>query len=210
MNLKKGHASDNHTINILIYGSTFLTGKVCAHLIEKEKHIHLVGYIPNTKEPTVPGVMPIDKTSETVPHDIKISIQYDAKIVAIENSYNVHTGLLPLWGGSDILYHTLKRKARMQGLTFHKMSERFDYGPIVSKITYPVFPEDTILDLYERLALICPYFVASSIRLLQSIGIQKSNQCIKKKPTFYRRGNIAPEDIAEYLHTKAKLRKTFF
>ena len=127
----------------------------------------------------------------------------------IKNAYNVHTGLLPLWGGSDILYHTLKNKALEQGLTFHKMTERFDYGPILSKITYPVFPQDTILDLYERVTLICPYFVASSIKLLQSIGLRKSKQCVEDKPTFYLRGKIAPEDKANYLLMKTKLRKKF-
>ena len=43
---------------------------------------------------------------------------------------------------------------RERGLTFYKMSHQFDNGPIISKMTYPEFSKDTILDLSERLLTI--------------------------------------------------------
>ena len=39
--------------------------------------------------------MDLPIADETVPHDIKLSIQYDKKVTDLSNAYNVHTGLLP-------------------------------------------------------------------------------------------------------------------
>lgn len=185
-------------------GSTYLTAKTCELLLSTKEH-ELVGYLPNQKPATVPGKMPIPVASGDQFYDIKLSVQYDMKIKSVDRAFNVHTGILPDWGGTDILYHTLKNKAKEQGLTFHAITDQLDYGPIVSKITYPVFKDDSMIDLYQRLAIICPHFVLSSLRLLESIGIERARECYQEKPTIYRRGSVSQEDLEEYGKTRDAL-----
>jgi len=195
-------------MKILIYGSTYLTEVVCNYL---KKEFNLVGYVPSNN-PFIGGNIQLPRVEnvEDCPHDIKLSIQYDKKIIDHENAYNVHTGLLPLWGGCDIMYHTLKEGAKEQGITFHKMTDQIDYGPIISKITYPIFESDGVLELYKKQSSIAPGFVASSLRLLEQIGENNVSKCILRKPRIFRkRKNISPEDILEYEETGKKLIKEF-
>ncbi len=177
---------------ILIYGSTYLTKVICDLL---ENHYELVGYIPS-HNPLIGSEMSLPIIDESVEHDIKLSLQYNKKLLNLKNAFNVHTGLLPDWGGTDILYHTLKKNSIEQGLTFHKMTEKFDKGPIISKMTYPVFAGDTMVDLYERLIQIAPSFVLGSLKLLESIPSVDS--CYQYEPTMYKRGNIDDNDLDTY------------
>ena len=79
---------------ILIYGSSHLTVEACKIL---KNHYNLVGHIPS-KDPVIAGIMDIPVVSDTVEHDIKLSLQYNRRMENVENAFNVHTGLLPNWG----------------------------------------------------------------------------------------------------------------
>lgn len=151
--------------------------------------------------------MPVMEIDETTPHDFKLSIQYDAKIEIDDRpAYNLHTGLLPEWGGCDILYHTLKEHASTQGLTFHRMTEKFDQGPIISRIDYPVFETDDMVALYKRMAAVAPGFLVAAMRLLDTLG-EQAEQCEALKPRLYMRGKIDEADAALYAQTPARLRE---
>ena len=79
------------------------------------------------------------------------------------------------------------------------MTEDLDFGPIISKITYPVFPEDRAFDLYERLLSVGPNFVLSSLELLKELSIGEIDFCETKEPTLYKRGEFeADERIKNY------------
>jgi methionyl-tRNA formyltransferase len=204
----------------LIYGNTFLTAEVCQALVAygeqgtwgtASRYI-LIGYVPNRNAPTVPGKMPILEASDqalvTGAYDIGLSIQYDQMIVDSPRPvYNVHTGLLPMWGGCDILYHTLREKATEQGLTFHRITDRFDYGPILCKMSYPVLPGDTMLDLYVRLAAITPGFVIAALEMLGAMGHDWVEESPSYRPRLFHRGEIAPEDREVYNETPDLLRE---
>lgn len=177
-----------------------MTAKVCKLL----KHSHdIVGYIPSVS-PNFPGDMSSFKRLQEIPeyYDVKLSIQFDRKIKNLENSFNLHTGLLGDWGGCDILYHTIKNNHHEQGLTFHGLTSEFDYGPIVSKITYPVFPEDTPVTLFERMLNISPEFCKSALTTLENIGLDNAHRCTQIKPRiFKRRVDIDPTELREYEQT---------
>ena len=177
--------------NILILGNTLLTEKVVDFL---SKNYNLVGYIPS-KNPTIKGNINLPIKDINTECDIKLSIQYDQIIKDPINSFNVHTGLLPSYGGTNILDYTLLNKEYEQGLTFHKMTNDLDYGPIINKITYPVLFNDKVIDLYQRILLIGPYFVQSSLELLKNLSKEQVKSCFKIKPTLYKRGKfkLTPE-----------------
>ena len=199
-------------MRILIYGSTHLTQLCCEHIERETDHI-LVGYVPNRKRPTVTGQMRLPdihlEAALSTRHDVALSIQYDAKIDGEWRAFNVHTGLLPEWGGVDILYHTLHAGAHEQGATFHVVTDRFDHGPIVSRISYPVLPGDTIVTLYQRLAAIMPAFVVAGLRLVEIIGLDSVDQCASVEPTLYARGMVDEDDLPGYAGTLTELRRRY-
>ena len=191
---------------ILIYGSSSLAEKTISVL---EKEYELVGHVPS-ENPVIAGKVNLPVVDESVDHNIKLSLQYNKRINNIENAFNVHTGLLPMYGGVDILYHTLKSfGVYEQGITFHKMSRDFDYGQIISKVTYPACSRDTVLDLYKRLDAICPNFVLSSLKLLEILSEDDINKCYAEKPRIFKRGKIDPKDDQEYKETLVELRNQY-
>ena len=180
---------------ILILGSTYLTELVINKLKDKYE---LVGYVPSVN-PTREGNIDLPIVDINTECDIKLSVQYDKIIKDTEKCFNVHTGLLPEYGGTNILDYTIQNNEYEQGLTFHKMTENLDYGPIISKITYPVFPTDTSFDLYQRLLKVGPNFVASSLELLKETSQDEIELCHMERPTLYKRGEfVADERIINY------------
>jgi len=159
-------------------------------VINKIKHNYdLVGYVPSIK-PTKKGYIDLPLVKMSTECDIKLSIQYDRIVKETENCFNVHTGLLPNYGGTNILDYTILNNEHEQGLTFHKMTDKLDYGPIVSKVTYPVFAHDNAYTLYKRLLSIGPDFVLSSLELLKGLSYEDLQLCEIKEPKLYRRGEF--------------------
>lgn len=193
--------------NILIYGSAHLTREACDIL---KDHYNLVGHIPSVN-PVIAGEMNLPIVDETIDHDIKLSIQYNRKITDIKNAFNIHTGLLPSWGGVDILYHTIKDRTESfifeQGLTFHKMTSQFDYGPIISRTSYPVTKKDTVESLYEKIQCCLPAFTLGCLKILEKMSKQEINQCYHEKPRIFKRGQIKETDKKVYSQTLPNLRK---
>jgi hypothetical protein len=173
---------------ILILGSTLLTELVVDRLSEEYE---LVGYVPS-KNPTKVGSINLPEVCIDQPCDIKLSIQYDLIVKDFNNCFNLHTGMLPHYGGCNILDYTLKNKETEQGLTIHKMTNKVDYGPIISKITYPVLNGDTVASLYKRILAIAPDFVLGSLNLLKDMSSEEINRCNKITPTMYKRGEFFP------------------
>jgi hypothetical protein len=193
------------TMRILVYGSSLACQLAVENILRCEEYT-LMGHIPNKKPPTVQGVVPLPIVDTNIPHDIKLALGYDEKIKDHENAYNMHQGILPNYGGCDMLFHALKRGERYVGLTFHKMTSIIDEGPIISTIQYPIMPNDTVLTLYDRMLTIYPLFVSACLKLLVQVGIGNIHNCQTiHNPTMYRRGQIPEEFITEYKQNKEKL-----
>ena len=169
---------------ILILGSTYLTELVVQRLLNTR--YELVGHVPSRRT-TVSGNIPLPEVDIDSDCDIILSVQYDMLVKNPKKCYNFHTGLLPEYGGLDILRHTLEEKAHEQGATFHKMNEKYDSGPIISKITYPVFENDTIKSLYKRQCSIVPDFVVSCLSLLENLKEEDIDNCNTEEPRLLDR-----------------------
>ena len=180
---------------ILILGSTYLTELIVKRL---KKDYDLVGYVPSVK-PTNEGVIKLPMVDINTECDIKLSVQYDKILENTSKCFNVHTGLLPNYGGTNLLDYTIQNKEYEQGLTFHKMTKDLDFGPIISKITYPVFSTDSAFDLYKRLLKVAPEFVLSSLKLLSELTWEEVEHCYMKKPKLYKRGEfVVDKKIKNY------------
>jgi formyl transferase-like protein len=187
-------------MRILIYGSSYLT-ELCEAALMDEGHT-IVGHIP-CRAPAFPGQMRSKVVTEDEPCDIRLSILYDRRITRIENGYNVHPGLLPRWGGCDILYHTIRERAVTQGMTFHMLDEGFDTGRILRTSSFMVPPDATISGLYHIMCKQMPTFTVWSV----------NNLCGHGEPHYYKRGEIddpvlyarGGDEIREYIRRRREL-----
>jgi len=192
-------------MKIQIYGSGHLARLGAEALLDHG--FDVVGFVPSRKPTIYSGDPPVPEGE--YPHDVLLSLQYDRKIKDIGKAFNVHTGLLPEWGGCDILYHTVKRYPYEQGFTFHKITEEFDYGPVVARQSYPVFRGETICNLYHRVERLFPLFVVQCMRTIESIPFDRIDECLQLYPQMYQRGKITVGDEDMYRETLEALREEF-
>lgn len=191
-------------MKILLYGSAYLTELVEARL-HGEGHT-IVGHIP-CHNPRFPGQMQSPVVNEDTPHDIRLSVLYDRLIKKIDNGYNIHPGLLPRWAGCDILYHLVAENSKYQGITFHKLSDKFDQGEIVRTTTWTI-PRVSIVGLFGQLCWRLPEFAADCINEM-AMG--------EMEPVYYHRGLIdrkelfekGGRDIASYIEADRAARKGY-
>src|SRR5690606_15634116 len=88
--------------------------------------------------------------------DLAISVFYD-KILkpwfidSCGRILNVHNGPLPRYQGVSPINWALKNGEHEHGVTIHELTAGIDSGPIVSQVTYSIYPEiDEVIDVYHR------------------------------------------------------------
>src|SRR5688572_8708205 len=72
----------------------------------------------------------------------------EAKQAAI----NVHASLLPRYRGALPEFWVLRNGELETGVSIHLMTETFDAGPVIAQAALPIFPDDDLLSLSERIA----------------------------------------------------------
>jgi phosphoribosylglycinamide formyltransferase-1 len=68
---------------------------------------------------------------------------------------NVHPSLLPKFGGkgmygSKVHRAVLESKEKQSGATVHIIDEEYDHGPVLAQLSVPVFNDDSVETLTER------------------------------------------------------------
>lgn len=192
-------------MRILIYGSSYLT-ELCEGSLMDEGHT-IVGHVP-CKAPAFPGQMKSPLVFTPPPGygpfwDIALSILYDRKITWLKDTYNIHPGLLPRWGGCDILYHTITEGAHEQGMTFHMLDEGFDTGRVLRSQSWWVRPGSKIVDLYQRLCHRMPTF---AVQCVSGIEPELPAHYYKRgeidQPDLYRQGG---DDIRDFIRRRREV-----
>ncbi len=68
------------------------------------------------------------------------------------DALNLHGSLLPRYRGRATAFWPLFYGDDRTGVTAHRMTERFDAGPIVAQRSFPLDPADTVDSVYRKLA----------------------------------------------------------
>ncbi len=68
-----------------------------------------------------------------------------------ERILNVHPSLLPAFPGLDAQFQALAHGVKIAGCTVHLVDESLDSGPILLQAAVPVFDDDTLEALSERI-----------------------------------------------------------
>lgn len=69
-----------------------------------------------------------------------------------EDAINLHGSLLPEYRGRATAFWPLYYGDDRTGVTAHRMTERFDAGPILERRAFPIAPGDTVDSIYRKLA----------------------------------------------------------
>ena len=64
--------------------------------------------------------------------------------------FNVHGGIIPFQRGRFSPIKAYKKKHKYIGATIHKITDKFDYGQIISQDSLKVLSNDKIIDLYSK------------------------------------------------------------
>jgi hypothetical protein len=112
---------------------------------------HYVPYVPTGHHQDIPGVQ-----SESWRVDLALSVFYSWILPSwfIERTgrcLNLHNGPLPKYRGIAPINWALKNGERRHGVTIHEITPDIDAGPIVSQVTFDIYPEvDEVIDVYNR------------------------------------------------------------
>lgn len=77
---------------------------------------------------------------------------------------NVHASLLPALRGASPIQWAILNDFPETGLTLMKMDEGMDTGPVLSRISIPVAPDETTISLTEKMMSVGPAFMATQLR----------------------------------------------
>ena len=89
---------------------------------------------------------------------------------------NIHPSLLPAFTGLNAQKQALDYGVKFSGCTVHLVDEELDHGPIVKQAVVPVFPNDTVKSLSERILTEEHRIYAEAVGLILSGNYQIENR----------------------------------
>lgn len=120
--------------------------------------------------------------------DLACSVFYD-KIIKewfikkCKKITNIHNGPLPKYRGVSSINWALKNKEIMHGVTMHEITSGIDDGPIISQLTYSIYPDfDEVQDVYKRAVVYGWALFEQTMFILHKI---KANPQDDKKAFYY-------------------------
>tara|TARA_Y100000816_G_C26081668_1_gene570155 strand:- start:720 stop:1637 length:918 start_codon:yes stop_codon:yes gene_type:complete len=133
----------------------------------------------------------IVKTPEKIidEHDFLKSLNFDLAIVVAygqlipkeilslskKGFINIHASLLPKWRGAAPIQRSILNNDKITGISFMKMKEKLDAGPICSSYSINILNNENSKNLSERLSIL------SSKKVLENIDSIISEQAIFKE-----------------------------
>ncbi|HEX8236779.1 MAG TPA: methionyl-tRNA formyltransferase [Abditibacteriaceae bacterium] len=81
---------------------------------------------------------------------------------------NVHFSLLPRWRGAAPVQHALLAGDAVTGVTVQHMAEKLDSGDIIIQREWPIEPDDTTADLWQKLTAPGVEALVDALHLLQN------------------------------------------
>lgn len=97
---------------------------------------------------------------------------------------NIHPSLLPKYSGLHTYQRVMEAGETEHGMTIHFVNEKVDGGAIVLQAKVPIFPEDNITDIEDRVKeqeirfypLVIKWFVEGRLRLIDNHAYLDGNR----------------------------------
>lgn len=105
-----------------------------------------------------------------------------------QNIYcNVHNSLLPKYRGRHAFTWALIHGEKEVGYTLHRVDAGIDTGPIIEQITIPVFPDENINQLFQRVRPILYPWLFKIIEGLNEEKIRNARPQLRTGSGYYRK-----------------------
>jgi len=153
-------------IRTVVFGKSALACSIAEHFLTSDAH-ELVGVVPSPRTSaafasladfaSTHGVPVLDLAA--VDGELGVDLGFScffseifrrAHIDAIGRLVNLHNAPLPRYRGMRPINWALLNGESSHGVTIHEIDEGVDTGAIISQCTFPVLPEDEVIDLYLR------------------------------------------------------------
>lgn len=116
--------------------------------------------------------------------DLVMSVFYDKIFKAwfidkCNRILNIHNAPLPKYRGMAPINWALKNNESHHGVTIHEITPGIDEGPIVSQLTYSIYPEtDEVIDVYDRSIEYAWTLFQQTMPLLDKIKVTEQDHAI--------------------------------
>jgi methionyl-tRNA formyltransferase len=91
---------------------------------------------------------------------------------------NVHGSLLPKWRGAAPIQRAIWAGDRETGITIMQMDKGLDTGPMLTKTTLSIEPQDTSASLYEKLANVGPKALLETLDVLSTLNPESQDDTL--------------------------------
>lgn len=91
-------------------------------------------------------------------------------------SINLHGSILPKYRGATPIHTAILNGDETTGITLLKMDEKMDHGPIITRGKINIQPNETFLELYEKMAKQTAELVSQTLPEFLKGNIQPSEQ----------------------------------
>jgi len=153
-------------IRVIVFGKSRLATMIAGHFHQSPSH-ELVAVVPSPRsspafasladfgaDSGVP-VLSLPDVGPELHADLGVSCFFSEifrqrHIDLFGRLVNLHNAPLPRYRGMRPLNWALRNGEDRHGVTIHEIDTGIDTGPIISACTFPVFPDDEVIDLYLR------------------------------------------------------------
>lgn len=122
-----------------------------------------------------------------------------ALLESATDAVNLHGSLLPDYRGRATAFWPLYYGDDRTGVTAHRMTERFDAGPILTQQEFPLSPTDTVDSVYRKLASTGASLAVDLLDRYPDLPTERPNETSaddyhglptpEERRAFYERGN---------------------
>lgn len=134
--------------------------------------------------------------------------------IAKRGTFNVHSSLLPQYRGAAPMNHAIINGETKTGITTFLLDEEMDTGKIIFQSELAILPEDTFLEVHDKMMILGADLAVKTIEALisgdytpidQSALLSNSNTVIHNAPKIHKEDCLIDwNDTAEDIHNKIR------
>lgn len=108
---------------------------------------------------------------------------------------NFHPSNLPQYRGPNPAFWQVKDQLKMGGVTVHKMDAKFDTGPIIANLSFPIQPEMTCSHYLSEAGFVSLQLASMVLQALQQMGQLPERVQDNKQASYLNRPTLKDRQI---------------
>ena len=118
---------------------------------------------------------------------------------------NFHDALLPRYAGLHATTWAILQREPVHGITWHRMEEGIDTGPILAQRSFPILPDETTFSLNLKVYRAAEESLVGVIEALETGAVQETPQDLTQRSYFSARHPFPDDAILDWNQTADEL-----